>query len=66
MYAHHLNKTPNAMQKRIGRIVNVHSHASRQARAPNISVFSRNKGRNRKFFRRSNLTALDSYGRSLA
>lgn len=66
IYAHHLNSTPNAMQKRMGRIVNVQSHASRQARAPNIRVFSRNTGKNKKFFSRSNLTALDSYGRSPA
>lgn len=60
IYAHHLKSTPKAMQKRMGRMVKVHSHASRHARAPNMRVFSRNMGRKRKFFSRSNLTALDS------
>lgn len=59
-YAHHLNNILKAMQNLIGNIVKVHSQASRHANAPNINVFSIYGGIRRKFFRRSNLTALDS------
>lgn len=61
-YAHHVVSTLRAAQNRMGRIVNVHSHASRHASAPKDNVHSTNHGRRRKFFKRSNLTALDSYG----
>lgn len=59
-YAHQPTNTEAAMQKRMGSTVKVHSQASRQARAPKVMVLSRNHGSNRKFLRRSNLTALDS------
>lgn len=59
-YAHHLNNILKAMQNLIGNIVKVHNHASRHANAPNIKVFSIYGGIRRKFFSRSNLTALDS------
>jgi len=64
-YAHQRTKTETAMQKRIGSTVNVQSHASKQAKTPNVIVLSRNPGKSRKFFSRSNFTALDSYGISL-
>lgn len=53
------------MPKRMGRMVKVHSQASRQAKAPKVMDRSRTKGTTKKFFNRSNLIALDSYGMSL-
>ena len=53
------------MPKRIGRIVKVHNQASKQAKAPKVIDRSRTNGKTRKFFNRSNLIALDSYGISL-
>lgn len=66
IYAHHLTSTDTAMQNRMGSTVKVHSHASRHASAPNVTVLSRYPGSKRKFFSLSNFTALDSYGMSLA
>src|SRR3569833_609012 len=63
-WPHHRTSTPKARQKRIGRMVKVHSQASRHAKAPKFMVLSRKDGSSRKFFNRSNLTALDSLGRS--
>jgi hypothetical protein len=49
----------------MGSTVKVHSQASKQAAAPKVMALSRNQGSSRKFWRRSNLIALDSYGISL-
>jgi hypothetical protein len=66
MYIHHLMSTVKAMKKRIGRMVNVWSQASKHARAPKYNVRSRKAGKRSTFKSRSSLTALDSYGISLA
>ena len=63
-YAHHRTSTLAAIQNRIGRMVSVHSHASRHARAPKQMVRSRYVGSSKKFLSRSSLTACDSYGMS--
>ena len=64
-YAHQRTNTEAAIQNRIGNTVKVHNQASKQASAPKVMVRSRNHGTSRKFFSRSNLMALDSYGMSL-
>lgn len=63
-YSHHLTRTPRADRNLIGKMVNVYSQASKQARVPKYMICSRYGGRSNALSNRSNFTALDSYGAS--